>query len=71
MLHLITEVHADVKPVENLSIAIDGIVNSRTYGVGTALKVQATLYINNTATTGTIQWESTDPEVATVDDQGT
>lgn len=70
MLHLITEVHADVKPVENLSIAIDGIVNSRTYGVGTALKVQATLYINNTATTGTIQWESTDPEVATVDDQG-
>lgn len=70
MLHLITEVYADVKPVENLSIVIDGIVNSRTYGVGTVLKVQATLYINNTATTGTIQWKSTDPEVAIVDDQG-
>lgn len=70
MVRLVTEVYANIKPVEILSIIIDGIENSRTYTVGDTLQVEATLYLNDRVTTGTIQWESSDQTIATVDGMG-
>ena len=69
ILHLVTEVRADEKPIEHLNIIIDGLTNE-TYSIGDTVQLTATLYINATVTTGTIVWESTNPKVATIDGTG-
>lgn len=70
ILHLITEVTMNEKPVEHLNIIIDGLSDTGTYNVGDSVQLMATLYINNTLTTGTVTWESTNASVATIDGNG-
>lgn len=69
ILHLVTEVSANETPIEHLNIIIDGLSNEM-YNVGDTAQLTATLYINNTVTTGTIVWESTNLNVATIDGAG-
>lgn len=70
ILHLVTEVTTDEQPVEHLNIIIDGLSDTETYNVGDSVQLTATLYINNTITTGTVTWESTNTSVATIDGNG-
>lgn len=70
ILHLVTEVTTDEQPVEHLNIIIDGLSDGETYNVGDSVRLTATLYINNTLTTGTVTWESTNTSVATIDGTG-
>ena len=70
ILHLVTEVTTDEQSVEHLNIIIDGLTDGETYNVGDSVQLTATLYINNTLTTGTVTWESTNTSVATIDGNG-
>lgn len=69
ILHLVTEVAADEKPIEHLNIIIDGLTEEY-YNIGDTAQLTATLYINNIITTGTVTWESTNTSVATIDGTG-
>lgn len=70
ILHLVTEVTTDEKPVNYYNIIIDGLSDGKIYNVGDSVQLTATLYINNTFTTGTVTWESTNTSVATIDRNG-
>ena len=69
ILHVITEVSTNERPIEHLKIVIDGL-SKDTYIVGDTTQLCATLYINNVITTGTVIWESTDTSVASIDGTG-
>lgn len=69
ILHVITEVATNEKPIEHLKIVIDGL-SKDTFTVGDTAQLCATLYINNVITTGTVTWESTDINVASIDGTG-
>lgn len=69
ILHLVTEVTADEAPTEHLNIIIDGLTEEY-YNIGDTTQLTATLYINNVITNGTVTWESTNPNVATIDGVG-
>ncbi len=69
ILHVITEVVTNEKPIEHLKIFIDGL-SKDTYVIGDTVQLSATLYINNVITTGTVTWESTDTSVASIDGTG-
>lgn len=69
VLHIIAEVYADEKPVENLSIIIDGLTES-IYNIGDRVQLNATPYINTVVTSGTFTWESSNTDVATIDGEG-
>ena len=70
ILHLITEITANETPTEHLNIIIDGLSDEITYNIGDSVQLTATLYINNIITSGTITWESTNTDVATIDGTG-
>lgn len=69
ILHVITEVVTNEKPIEHLKIFIDGL-SKDTYVIGDTVQLSATLYINNVITTGMVTWESTDTSVASIDGTG-
>lgn len=69
ILHVITEVATNEKPIEHLKIVIDGL-SKDTQSVGDTTQLCATLYINNVITNGTVTWESTDTSVASIDGTG-
>lgn len=69
ILHIITEVTTNEKPIEYLKIVIDGL-SKDTYMVGDTVQLSATPYINNVITNGTVTWESTDTSVAAIDGTG-
>lgn len=69
ILHLVTEVTTDEVATEHLNIIIDGLMKE-IYDIGDRAQLTATLYINNVVTTGTITWESTNTNVATIDGIG-
>lgn len=69
LLHIIAEVAANEKPIENLSIVIDGLTEE-VYNIGDTVQLTATPYINNILTSGTFTWESTNTDVATIDGEG-
>ena len=69
ILHLVTEVTMDEVATEHLNIIIDGLTKE-IYDVGDSMQLTATLYINNVITSGTITWESTNTNVATIDGTG-
>lgn len=69
VLHMIAEVYADEKPKKNLKIFIDGLTQER-YNIGDTVQLTATPYVYNAITTGTFTWESTDSNVATIDNEG-
>lgn len=68
VLHIITEVTANEKPYEKIQIFIDGLNPS--YEVGDTAKLEATLYVNDVITTGTVTWKSSDNATATIDGEG-
>lgn len=65
MTHLRCDIVADEKPIENLRIDVSGL-DALAYKVGDTLTLKATLYANNKVSVGTIVWESTDLEIATI-----
>ena len=69
ILHVITEVSTNERPIEHLKIVIDGL-SKDTYSVGDTVQLSATLYINNVITNGAVTWESTDTGVASIDGTG-
>ena len=69
ILHVITEVTTNEKPVGYLKVAIDGLMED-TYMIGDTVQLPATLYINNVITNGTVTWGSTDTSVASIDGTG-
>ncbi len=69
ILHVIAKVNIDEKPVNSLKVVIDGL-NQEMYNVGDAVKLTAMPYINNSITNGTVTWESTNPEVGAIDNEG-
>lgn len=68
VLHIIAEVTANEKPYEKIQIFIDGLNSS--YDVGDTAKLEATLYVNDVITTGTVTWKSSDNDTATIDGEG-
>lgn len=70
IVHIIAEVYADMKPIVNYSIVIDGIPAS-SVKVGDSVSLSATPYRNGSITTGaTFEWSSDNTSVATVDGVG-
>ena len=69
ILHVITEVSTNERPIEHLKIVIDGL-SKDTYMVGDTAQLCVTLYINNVIINGTVTWESTDTNVAAIDSTG-
>nr|UWI13942.1 MAG: hypothetical protein [Bacteriophage sp.] len=70
MAHILAEVTGKEVPKENLDIKIEGV---KLYvHVGDAAKYSATAYLNQSiAETATIEWKSSNEEVATIDREGT
>lgn len=69
ILHIIAEVTTNQIPVEHLAVMIDGLAEE-SYAIGDTVQLSATLYINNIITNGTVTWESTDTNVASIDGEG-
>ena len=69
ILHVITEVSTNERPIEHLKIVIDGL-SKDSYIIGDTAQLCAILYINNVITNGTVTWESTDTSVASIDGTG-
>lgn len=69
ILHLVTEVTTNEKPIEKLEIVIDGLTNT-SYSVGDNAKLEATPYLNGAITSGTISWTSSNNATATIDGEG-
>lgn len=69
ILHVITEVSTNERPIEHLKIVIDGL-SKDSYMIGNTAQLCATLYINNVIINGTVTWESTDTSVASIDGTG-
>lgn len=69
ILHIVSEVTMNEDPLENLSMIIDGLTEA-SYTIGSSAKLEASLYVNGTVTTGTITWTSTNNNIATIDGGG-
>lgn len=69
ILHLVTEVTTSQAPTIQKEIIIDGLTDTN-YDVGETVQLEATLYYNHSVTVGTVTWESTNTNVATIDGTG-
>lgn len=68
--HIIAEVTSDIKPNYRYNIIVDGIP-PESIKPGNTVQLSATAYINESITTGaTIDWTSSNNEIATVDGTG-
>lgn len=69
ILHIIARVVANEQPKSSVKVIINGITKEM-YGIGETIQLTAMPYIDKVLATGTFTWESTNPEVGTIDNEG-